>query len=426
MNYKETIDYLYANLPMFQNIGIGALKLNLDNSLRLDKIFGSPHQKFKMVHVAGTNGKGSVSHMTASILQQAGYKTGLFTSPHLKDFRERIRVNGKMIPEEYVIQFMEIYIDLNRTQNIKASFFELTTTMAFRYFADSKVDIAIIETGLGGRLDSTNIISPILSVITNISFDHMAILGNTLEKIALEKAGIIKPETPVVIGENQPETRNVFTEKAASLNAPLYFADSNFKAIQLKGKKFRVHNLISGESNLFESELQGNYQEKNIPTVLKTIEQLILLGFNISPFDIQNGIKHAISITGLLGRWQILSEKPKIICDTAHNTAGITFAMNQLRCEVFENLHIVFGVVNDKDIDSVLKLLPVNARYYFTKARLERALDENILSEKAKSVGLKGDTYPTVPLAIEAAKQQARMNDLIYIGGSTFVVAEAI
>jgi dihydrofolate synthase/folylpolyglutamate synthase len=426
MDYRQTIEYLFENLPMFHRVGPAALKNNLDNSLTLDKNYNYPHRYYKTIHIAGTNGKGSVSHMLASVLQSAGYKTGLFTSPHLKDFRERIRVNGEMITEKAVVDFNQGYIEKNRLMKLQTSFFELTACMAFSYFKDLNVDVAVIEVGLGGRLDSTNIINPVLSVITNISFDHTSILGNTLEKIAFEKAGIIKCGIPVVIGETQSETEILFKNIALKNSARIAFSDQEYQIKKQNNGLFSALNNSDNQFNNIELELKGNYQKKNLATVLMSIEKLIETGFIIHEEDIRKGLKNVILNTGLLGRWQETGTKPKIICDTGHNEAGIRLVMDQLKSEPHDQLHIVFGMVNDKDVDSILSLLPPNAVYYFTKAQVERALNEKILKEKASSFQLKGESYQTVVEAMEAAKSNAKEKDLIFVGGSTFVVAEVV
>lgn len=424
MNYQETLNWLFSQLPMYQREGQAAYKANLDNTIQLDEHFNHPHHHFKTIHVAGTNGKGSVSHMLASILQEAGYKTGLYTSPHLKDFRERIKINGEMIPEEYVIEFVED----NKTlfSDMQPSFFEMTVAMAFKYFADQQVDIAVIEVGLGGRLDSTNIITPLVSVITNISFDHMALLGDTLEKIAGEKAGIIKPEIPAIIGARDSDYDFVFEKKAAECHTSLQFASENW---QVERNADLSYNLVRKDNTTFnhlEPELKGLYQRKNIPAVLEAVISLQNSGLEIKTEHIRNGIAKVITNTGLLGRWQQLGDKPYTICDTGHNIDGITEIVAQLSTCKFDELHFVIGMVNDKDIDSVLKVLPKNAFYYFCKASIPRAMPEEILAEKARANGLHGNTYPTVAEAYAAALKTATRNDMIYIGGSTFIVAEVV
>lgn len=425
MDYQQTIKYLCENLPMFHRIGPAALKNNLDNTLLLDKAFGSPHSNYKTIHVAGTNGKGSVSHFLASVLQCAGYKTGLFTSPHLKDFRERIRVDGKMIPEEDVVSFVDRFIEKNKTMQIHASFFELTSCMAFDFFSKSGVDIAVIEVGLGGRLDSTNIITPALSIITNISYDHTAILGNTLEKIATEKAGIIKRNIPVVIGETQPETEKIFRDTARSQNSLIKFADQSCQVMKHDEGLFSALS-ANNEFINFEVGLKGDYQQKNLASVLTAIDSLRKGGFSICEENIRDGLRDVTVNTGIMGRWQQIGSHPKVICDTGHNEAGIRFITRQLKNEHYKKLHVIFGMVNDKDTDSILSLLPHDATYYFTKASVERALDEKILQKKASDWNLMGNVYPTTPGALKAARLNADIDDLIFVGGSTFVVAEVV
>ncbi len=426
MNYQETLNYLYAQLPMFHRIGAAALKNNLDNTIALDNYFEHPHKSYKTIHVGGTNGKGSVSHLLASMFQQAGFKTGLYTSPHLKDFRERIRINGEMIPEEAVTVFIEDFLRLNKTPKIEPSFFELTMSMAFDYFRKEKVDIAIVEVGLGGRLDSTNIITPEISVITNISFDHVNILGDTLEKIAAEKAGIIKENIPVVIGETQSETEQVFINTAKSKNSEIRFADQEYLVENLNNGHFNAFSAKTKTTKEIELDLKGCYQQKNLATVLLTVDVLNEKGFNLSEEIVNEALKSAAKNTGLLGRWQQIGENPRIICDTGHNEGGITLVTQQLRNEKYEHLHIVFGMVNDKEIDKVLALLPKSATYYFTRASIERALDENELMLKASKYNLVGKSYSSTQKALEAAKENASTNDLIFVGGSTFIVAEVI
>lgn len=424
MNYQETLNWLFAQLPMFQREGQAAYKANLDNTLLLDEYFQHPHQCFKTIHVAGTNGKGSVSHLLSSILQEAGYKTGLYTSPHLKDFRERIKVNGQMISQEYVIEFVEKH--RNIFNRICPSFFEMTVAMAFKYFADQQVDIAIIEVGLGGRLDSTNIITPLVSVITNISLDHTALLGNTLEAIAKEKAGIIKPGIPAVIGTRDKAYDFVFEEKAANFHAPIQFASDHWQLLPNQDGSYALKQDTGWQFQHLDCELKGIYQRKNIPNVLETIPFLRKNGLEITDKHICRGIAKVITNTGLMGRWQTLAHNPLTICDTGHNIDGITETTRQLKTYPYKQLHFVIGMVSDKDIDSVLHILPRDAIYYFCKASIPRAMDEQILAEKARNAGLQGTTYPTVSEAYAAARQQASPEDMIYIGGSTFVVAEVI
>jgi dihydrofolate synthase/folylpolyglutamate synthase len=414
---------------MFQRIGSAAYKDNLDNTIAICKLLNNPENKFKSIHVAGTNGKGSTSHMLASILQSAGYRVGLYTSPHLKDFRERIKINGEIIPEGYVIDFVSTY--KTDFEKIQLSFFEMTVGLAFDYFANSNIDIAVVEVGLGGRLDSTNVITPELSIITNISFDHTALLGNTLEKIAIEKAGIIKKEIPIVIGETHPETKTVFETKAK--DSSITFADQLFEAKNIR----QVNSLTTflemdifknGELYLekLQSELLGEYQQKNIPTVLTAIELLTKKGFSITEQHIRNGIKAAVQQTGLLGRWQILSTAPLTIADTGHNEAGIKEVLNQIQSTPHQQLHFVIGMVNDKDITTILKMLPKNAIYYFCKAAIPRALAAKELADQANSIGLEGSTFNTVMEALTAAQNAAKQNDLVFVGGSTFTVAEVV
>ncbi len=427
MNYRETLDYLVARLPMFHRIGAAAYKSDLNNTIDILNLLENPHLAFKSIHLAGTNGKGSCSHMLAAILQNAGYRTGLYTSPHLKDFRERIRINGEMIPKEKVIDFVEKHkIDFEK---IEPSFFEWTVGLAFHYFAHEKVDIAVIETGLGGRLDSTNIISPELSIITNISFDHIALLGDTIEKIAHEKAGIIKKNTPVVIGERQVDADAVFIEKAKKENAPIFFANDSIDANLInRNEEFTAYNIFLNGDLLYENiqlSLVGHYQQKNIATVLLAVEQLKVLGFSISEDHVRYALKNIQQLTGLQGRWQTLQNSPRIICDVGHNKAGIEFIVNQLKEYKYNRLRMVIGLVNDKDASSILSLLPKDAMYYFCKANIPRALDENELKLTAENVGLHGSSYTSVKEAIDMAKAESSPNDLIFIGGSTFVVAES-
>ncbi len=427
MNYKETLDYLFAQLPMFQRIGKAAYKANLDNSIALDEYFNHPHHKFRCVHIAGTNGKGSVSHTLASILHQAGYKTGLYTSPHLKDFRERIKINGQKIPEQYVLEFVEKHREA--FEPINPSFFELTVAMAFDYFANERVDAAIIETGLGGRLDSTNIIKPDLSVITNISYDHSQFLGDTLEKIATEKAGIIKAGVPVLIGESQKKTDAVFIEKSNQLRSPVFFASQHYQIKDependYSGQVFQVYQRNELIFPNLKMDLKGIYQRKNAITILMAVELLQQAGYQISKEHIYAGFAQAAQSTGLLGRWQTLSLNPLTICDIGHNEGGISIILEQIKTIKYNRLHIVFGMVDDKDIDRILEMLPINATYYFCRASIPRALDEKILQKKAGLFGIEGQTYTSVENALHAARENADKDDFIFIGGSTFVVAE--
>ncbi len=408
MTYKETIEYLFNSTPVFEHVGASAYKPGLQTTEILDAHYGHPHKSFKTIHIAGTNGKGSVSHSLASILQEAGYKVGLYTSPHLIDFRERIRVNGIPVSEEYVIRFVEDFKLLNskRIHHLSPSFFELTTALAFKYFAEEKVDIAVIEVGLGGRLDCTNIITPILSVITNISFDHTQFLGNTLAQIASEKAGIIKHQVPVVIGETTKETRPVFENKAKEMDAPIYFAE----------------DIDRSECDQYEFELKGSYQKKNLRTILCAMKRLSF----ISPEYIQKGLTNVCKNTGLMGRWQTLSTNPLIICDTGHNVGGWKYLAPQISSVPCDRLHIVFGMVDDKDIRNVLSMLPKNAVYYFTQANNHRAIPAQQVGELAKEYGLSGNTYPTVAQAYEEAKSSASEKDFIFIGGSSYIVADLL
>jgi dihydrofolate synthase/folylpolyglutamate synthase len=405
MTYSDTVNWMFKQLPMYQNQGKTAYKANLDNTIKLAKHLQNPELHFKSIHVAGTNGKGSTSHMIASILQEAGYKVGLYTSPHLKDFRERIKINGKDVSKHFVINFIKKHKTFFESNSL--SFFEMTVGMAFDYFVKQKVDIAIIEVGMGGRLDSTNIVNPEISVITNIGLDHVQFLGNTIPLIAKEKAGIIKAKVPVVIGETQSETKPVFDEVALIHNSNIYYADT-----------FQYED--------YQSDLKGNYQKHNIKTVLKTIEILKDKGYIITKSYIERGLLNVINNTGLKGRWQILKLNPKIICDTAHNKEGLTYIFNQLKEESYQKLHIVFGVVNDKDLTTIFNILPKNAVYYFCKPNIPRGLDANILKAQFISNGFKGESYSSVSEAFNTAQKSALNNDLIFVGGSTFVVAEII
>ena len=431
MNYEEVLEYLYEHLPYYQRNGPAAYKGSLDNTLALDRLFGHPHTKFRTIHVAGTNGKGSVSHMMASILQKAGFKTGLYTSPHLKDFRERIRVNGEMISKSYVIDFVQRFLEMNKTLKLEPSFFELTVMMAFDFFAAKDVDVAVIEVGLGGRLDSTNIIKPELSVITNISLDHTALLGDSLGKIALEKAGIIKPFVPVVIGETHPQTSVIFEGKAKEHHAPIQFAHQLFHAdyAMISADQKQLFNIKNKEGTVLENlklDLLGQYQSKNICTLLCAVFELQQLGWKISESDIRKGLEEVTSSTGLSGRWQTIGANPRIICDIAHNEAGIREVVLQIRQVPHKKLHFVIGMVSDKDVAGVLALLPKNAVYYFTKASIPRAMAEHQLMQIAQFFGLNGAAYEDVGSALSDAKLYADKDDLIVVSGSTFVVAEAI
>ncbi len=474
MDYQNTLKYLYESAPMFQQIGEKAYKPGLETTHKLDEYFGHPHQQFQTIHIAGTNGKGSCSHTIAAVLQSAGYRVGLFTSPHLIDFRERIRINGEMIPEEYVIRFVEEHRHF--FEPLHPSFFELTTAMAFRYFADQKVDVAVIEVGMGGRLDCTNIIHPDLCVITNISFDHMQYLGDTLPKIAKEKAGIIKHKTPIIIGNAEGSVKRVFTLKAKEMEAPIFYAKEQKKkenhytlmtVDDLRKTRQLLESIIqSGETTessyfnmlypneclhtlnrlidhrktviVYQSieyvigifyELTGNCQMENIQTILCALDELKKLGYNLKIKDYYQGLANVCEMTGLMGRWQKLQSYPNLICDTGHNEDGIRYICKQLETihqEQHKNIHIVFGMVNDKDISSVLKLLPKDATYYFTKASVKRALPENELMKMATKTGLKGSSYPTVVDAVRAAKEKCPPEDFIFVGGSSFIVADLL
>jgi dihydrofolate synthase/folylpolyglutamate synthase len=428
MTYQQTIDYLYAQLPMYSRIGAAAYKEDLHNTIALCNAIDNPQTKFKSIHIAGTNGKGSTSHMLAAMLQQAGYKTGLYTSPHLKDFRERIKINGVMISQQFVVDFAERTKTIS--ENIRPSFFELTVAMAFDYFEKEKVDIAVIETGLGGRLDSTNIITPILSIITNIGYDHMDILGDTLEKIAAEKAGIIKPNTPVIIGEYLPETKNVFINKANQCNAPFYFAQDEYVISNINyNMQFLSCDVTSTEHNItesFELDLNGFYQTKNLRTVLCAEGILLQQGFLIKNAAEKQALKNVKKLTGLCGRWDVISINPTIVLDVAHNEDGIKQLLHQLSVVRRSSsvLHFVIGMVKDKDISKVLSILPKNANYYFSNAHIERAMSRTNLLEKAKAFQLNGESFNDVNEAIKAAKLNAATDDIIIVCGSVFLVAE--
>ena len=408
MDYQATLDYLYNSAPLFQQVGAGAYKEGLANTWALDEHLGHPHRSYRIIHIAGTNGKGSCSHTLAAILQEAGYRVGLYTSPHLLDFRERIRVNGQPVPEEYVIRFVEE--ERAFFEPLHPSFFELTTAMAFRYFADAGVDVAVVEVGLGGRLDCTNIIRPDLCIITNISLDHVQFLGDTLAKIAGEKAGIIKPGIPVVIGEATPETRPVFARRAEETGAPIHFAEE--EAVR--------------DYPDMEFELKGLYQAKNRRTLLAALPLLQEAGYRIREEHIRNGFARVTELTGLMGRWQKLQEHPMLVCDTGHNVGGIQYIAEQLRRQVCRQLHIVIGMVNDKDVRGVLALLPHEAVYYFTQASVKRALPAEQLVRLAAEAGLEGEVYPDVSSAVRAAQEKSLPEDFIFVGGSTFIVADLL
>ena len=423
MTYQETITYLYNSAPLFQNIGQGAYKEGLSNTHALDKYFDHPHRKFRTIHVAGTNGKGSCSHTLASVLQSAGYKVGLYTSPHLVDFRERIRVNGEMISEQFVIDF----VAKHRTffEPLHPSFFELTTAMAFLYFAEQQVDVAVIEVGLGGRLDCTNIISPDLAVITNISFDHIGFLGDTLAKIAHEKAGIIKSHTPVIIGEHNDETRPVFEAEATEKRASITFAQESPMITSKSGDIDHDIYQTATYSDL-RVALRGYCQEKNVNTLLHAIDELKRIGYNISKEAVRKGFANVCQLTGLMGRWQQLNESPRLICDTGHNIGGFQYIVPQILAQPCKQLRIVFGMVNDKDINAVLAMMPKHAIYYFAQASVARALDSQSLQALASQHGLNGTTYPTVKEATQVALAEADNEDFIYVGGSSFIVADLL
>jgi len=403
MTYQETLDYLFGRLPMYQRTGAAAYKADIGNIVAASKYLENPHTQFKSVHIAGTNGKGSTAHMLASILQEAGYKVGLYTSPHLKDFRERIRINGKMIAEQEVVDFIKESKAIFKEMEL--SFFEFTVAMAFDYFGKQKVDIAIIETGLGGRLDSTNIIKPELTIITNIGLDHTNLLGNSIEKIAIEKGGIIKENTPIIIGRKRKETNTIFQNIAKEKNA---------------------HLMYSEPQQNYATDLKGEYQKENINTTITAIEQLQEQGWAINSSNIEQGLLKIVANTQLLGRWQTLSEIPHIICDTGHNEDGIKQISKQLKNTKYEQLHFVFGTVNDKNLDSILSHLPKNASYYFCQANIPRAMDAKELQQKSAKYELKGNVFTIVKQALSKAKENANASDLIFVGGSTFVVAEAL
>jgi dihydrofolate synthase/folylpolyglutamate synthase len=428
MNYTDTLEWMYKQLPMYQRIGSAAYKADLNNTIALLNLLGNPQHNFKSVHVAGTNGKGSTSHMLASIFQEAGYKTGLYTSPHLRDFRERIRINGEMIPQDKVVEFIEKH--QNEFEKMGLSFFEMTVGMAFDYFSNEQVDIAIVEVGMGGRLDSTNLITPEISVITNIGLDHVQFLGDTLEKIAGEKAGIIKNNIPVVIGETQSETHQVFEDKAAECHSPIYFADQIFDC-----DKIHIESMDKQEYDIWKNNdlyleacdmpLMGNYQKKNLATVMCAAD-LLRDKFQLNEEHLRDGIANVIRNTHLMGRWQILSHDPLAIADTGHNVDGIREVISQLAEMSYNKLHFVIGMVNDKDIDHVLQLLPHNCEYYFCKADIPRGLDANILAGKAFELGLRGKVYDSVRDAFQSAINNASVDDVVFVGGSNFIVAEVV
>lgn len=422
MNYEETIEYLYRCVPMFQNIGAGGYKEGLENTICLDNHFHNPHKNFLTIHVAGTNGKGSCSHSLAAILQKQGYKVGLYTSPHLVDFRERIRVNGETVSKDWVVKFVKEEKDF--FEPLYPSFFELTTAMAFKYFAEQKVDIAVIEVGLGGRLDCTNIISPVLSVITNIGLDHTQFLGNTLALIAGEKAGIIKPQTPVVIGEYTDETRPVFEHAAALNKAPRIFAQDNKEVISSSAINEGGRRYITKNFGEFKGELGGDCQEQNTNTILTAVKILIEKGIIKDKTLVTPALEDVCEQTGLMGRWQTIQQKPHVICDTGHNPDAWKYISRQLETVECKTMRIVFGMVDDKDFHTVMDMLPKEATYYFTKAQSHRAIPEDVIMQNGKSLGLKGDSYPSVKEAVEAAIKDSSEDDFIYVGGSSYVVAD--
>lgn len=426
MDYQQTLDYLFTRLPMFSRIGAAAYKADLTNTIRLCKELGDPQTKFKTIHVAGTNGKGSVSHMLASILQTAGYKTGLYTSPHLKDFRERIKINGEMIPAEFVTTFTENIKPL--VEEIEPSFFEITVAMAFRFFAEQQVDIAVIETGLGGRLDSTNIITPELSVITNIGWDHMNLLGDSLEQIAFEKAGIIKPGVRVIVGEVIPATRPVFEKAATEKKAPLTIASEKRQVTDWRWEKHGLVVEVAEEHHtdhkIYQLDLPGIYQAKNLLTVLEASSQLLQKGWRTDDKTVHKALQQTKKLTGLHGRWEIIHTAPMVVLDVAHNEDGIRQLVRQAEVTAKHQLHIVTGMVKDKEVDKMLALLPKHAQYYFTKAQIPRAMPEEELLEKALKLKLKGDAFPEVNQALNFALQHAHPDDLIIVCGSVFLVGE--
>lgn len=439
MNYQQTIDYLYAQLPVFTRVGASAYKADLSNTIELCARLDNPQHQFKTIHIAGTNGKGSTSHMLAAVLQVAGYKTGLYTSPHLKDFRERIRINGEMIGEQSVIDFVADH--RQDFEEIQPSFFEMTVGLAFDIFAKDQVDIAVIETGLGGRLDSTNIITPLLSIITNIGWDHMNILGDTLQLIAAEKAGIIKPNVPVIIGEKQDDLADLFIRKAKQQNAAISFASDEWSVVSGEWSVVNGYNdlleievtpLTTHNSQLttppltLKLDLTGTYQLKNIKTVISAVVELRQQGFVITDDHLKTALRQVKTLTGLHGRWEVLNTNPLTICDTGHNPEGIQEVLMNIAAMQYEQLHFVIGMVNDKDSSKVLSMLPKDAVYYFCRPDIPRGLDAGILQERAKAFGLQGEVYSSVPSALAAAQNAAKTNDLVFVGGSTFVVAEVV
>lgn len=427
MNYSDTLDFLYSSLPMYQRIGKAAYKSNLDTTLGLDEHLGRPHRSFKSIHIAGTNGKGSVSHMLAAVLQQAGYKTGLYTSPHYIDFRERIRVNGKMVDEHYVIDFVKENRDIIR--EMEASFFEMTVAMAFSYFEKQQVDVAIVETGMGGRLDSTNIITPLLSVITNIGYDHTQYLGDTLDKIALEKAGIIKQEVPVVIGQAGAGLHELFENRARQVHSPVYFAEERYSVHNKKcasGEGLQGFDVYRDGMLFMEdlcTDMLGDFQALNITSVLQVLELMEGALENIQG-SVREGLMRVRELTGFIGRWQVMRHSPMVICDSGHNVDGLRNSVSQLLSMKHDRLHMVIGMVNDKDISGILDMLPADAEYYFTRAGIPRAMDQDILRSEAALYSLEGSSYPSVIEAYRSAMDNAEKKDIIFVGGSSFVVAD--
>ncbi len=434
MNYQETCEYLYSQTPMFEQQGTDGYKEGLSNTLALDEHFGHPHCQYATIHVAGTNGKGSVSHTLAAILQSCGYKVGLYTSPHLVDFRERIRVNGKMISEDYVVDFVEK--ERQFFEPLHPSFFEVTTAMALRYFADMQIDIAVVEVGLGGRLDCTNIITPIVSIITNISLDHTQLLGDTLEKIAAEKAGIIKAGVPVVIGEATAETRPVFEQKAKEMGSPIVFAEDKPEIVSAQPLPNGGMHYVTVHLGEYDGDLSGIYQEKNLNTTFFALRVLTGKGylcrcqkesnFAKNRLELEEALKNVCMLTGLQGRWQTLKNAPHVICDTGHNVAGWQYIVRQLENTPCQHMHIVFGMVDDKDIDTILDMLPKHATYYFTKASTKRAIGENVIRSLAMQRGIEGLAFPSVYEAYKAAMENAAHDDLVFVGGSTYVVGDLL
>jgi dihydrofolate synthase / folylpolyglutamate synthase len=421
-DYAHCLQFLYQSLPMYQRVGASAYKKDLHNTLKMCEDLGNPQQKFRSIHVAGTNGKGSTSHMLAAIFQAAGYKTGLYTSPHLKEFTERIRINGQEMPQQKVLDFVNTYREF--VDELQPSFFEWTVAMAFHHFSEEQVDIAIIEVGMGGRLDSTNVITPEVSVITNISFDHKQFLGDTLEKIALEKAGIIKPGVPVVVSEYQEEVWPIFVQKAETLQAPLTLATNRVRVMSSDNGCFQLEGMAAQEIPRLFPQLQGNYQRVNLPGVLATVEILRQRGYSLSPEVVKEGIERCVDLTGLKGRWQTLHLAPRVICDTAHNEAGLRWVIDQLMATPHRHLHMVLGVAADKELEPLFHILPRSASYWFCQAHIPRALDAHHLAQAAKEAGISGRVVLNVNEALQAALSECQPEDLVFVGGSNFTVAE--